>query len=647
MKIRQKFWGEKFLAFIVLCNVMLIIFNQSYLLLRDFYLKLDIWLQTWIETPQEKYVKKINQLQQVVEREGIDSVRAKILLGELREKTRLLFIEELPFRVLDQYGVLGTIRSRIQNRMQVNDTEKAFEKFWQPDYLLGSNFDQKMAFLREEIGYLLLFYEPRLWYDLIKGIEPDRDTQAYLRQVVNLNLQVEKKYLLATNQSIQLDQNLEKNIDQSLKNLRLSSKKLIDNPNYNQISHNLGKITQIKYTMGDHIYGRTGQVNPYLTPTLRLLNQTPLLRYLAPEILWANRSTKEAFFIFWSRSHLEKYGWQNELDFFENNITFSLQSVYFRHRGVNGKHIDRFWLIDLPWLAWFWLEFLTRTWLLSRSHLRLSWWGAMKQRWYDLFLLQPFFPLLRIISVIIRLHQVRSPDMKKLAAALRLTVITSFAKEITDVILIQGINQVQYKLGNGYLQKQVFPDPTENTARPNVQINPPGKIQIIGRDLWEAVSCDVLPEIQPQLEAFLTYHVEKSLQNIKIYRGLQRLPLLKILPHKISQNLAIRLTRAIAHGPEKAYQNKINKSKEISDPVGEKLREQLITGFRSNLMIALQQERTITEIENLITDWLEEIKINYLKAEISEDLPILRPDEITAITRISEESINKKKQEED
>ncbi|MGL6281241.1 MAG: hypothetical protein ACRC2J_02410 [Microcoleaceae cyanobacterium] len=639
MKIQQKFWGEKFLAFIVLCNVIAIIFDQSYLLLRDFYLKVDIWRQPWIEAPQEKYVEKINLFRQVVEQEGINSPRAAILLGELQAQTRLLFVEELPFRVLDQHGVLGTIRTRIQARMQVNDTEKAFEKFWQPDYLLGNNFPEAMTFLREEIEYLLLFYEPRLWYDLIKGIEPDRDTQAYLRQVVNFNLQVEQKYLLRANQSIKLDQN----IDKSLQALRKSSQELIDNPRYSQIPHNFGRITQVKYTMGDHIYGNNGEVNPYLTPTLRLLNQTPLLKYLAPEILWANRSTKQAFFIFWSRPHLEKYGWQNELDFFENNITFALQSVYFRHRGVDGKYIDRFWLVDLPWLAWFWLEFLTRTWLLSRSQLRLSWWGAVKQRWYDLFLLQPFFPLWRILPAIIRLHQVRSPDMKKLAATLRLTVITSFAKEITDVILIQGINQVQYKLGKGYLQKQVFPDPAQNTVRPNVQINPPGKVQIIGRDLWEAVSCDVLPEIQPQLEAFLTYHVEKSLQNIKIYRGLQRLPLLKILPNKISQNLAIRLTRAIAYGPEKAYQNKLNKAKEISDPVAEKLREQLVTGFRSNLMIALQQEHTITEIETLITDWLEEIKINYLKAEASEDLPVLQPDEITAIARISEENINKKK----
>jgi hypothetical protein len=639
MKIRQKFWGEKFLAFIVLCNVIVIIFDQSYLLLRDFYLKLDIWWQPWIETPQEKYVEKINQLRQLVEQEGIDSARAEILLEELQAKTRLLFVDELPFRVLDKHGVLGIISTRIQDRMQVNDTEKAFEKFWQSDYLLSSNFSREMTFLQEEIEYLLLFYEPRLWYDLIKGIEPDRNTQEYLRQVVQLNLQVEQKYLLGANQSTKLDQN----IDDSLKNLRQKSKELIDNPRYNQIPHNLGKITQVKYTMGDHIYGNDSEVNPYLTPTLRLLNQTPLLKYLAPEILWANRSSKEAFFIFWSRPHLEKYGWQNELDFFENNITFSLQSVYFRHIGTDGKYIDRFWLVDLPWLAWFWLEFLTRTWLLSRSSLKLSRWGAIKHRWYDLFLLQPFFPLWRILPAVIRLHQVRSPDMKKLAATLRLTVITSFAKEITDVILIQGINQVQYKLGKGYLQKQIFPDPDENTVRPNVQINPPGKVQIIGRDLWQAVSCDVLPEIQPQLEAFLMYQVEKSLQNIKIYRGLQRVPLLKILPNKISQNLAIRLTRAIAYGPEKAYQNKINTGKEISDPVAEKLREQLITSFRSNLMIALQQERTITEIENLINDWLEEIKINYLKAEISEDLPVLQPDEITAITRISEESINRKK----
>ncbi len=51
---------------------------------------------------------------------------------------------------------------------------------------------KSVRFLNEKIRHLMLLYEPQLQYDLIKGIEPFRDSYNYLSTVNELKILLEK-----------------------------------------------------------------------------------------------------------------------------------------------------------------------------------------------------------------------------------------------------------------------------------------------------------------------------------------------------------------------------------------------------------------------------------------------------------------------
>ncbi|NEP82465.1 MAG: hypothetical protein F6K39_32550, partial [Okeania sp. SIO3B3] len=406
------------------------------------------------------------------------------------------------------------------------------------------------------------------------------------------------------------------------KELRGSSTELIDRDYDFQIVNQIVVLTQIKYRMKQHIYSQIPYSNVSLTPTLQILQSLNLLQYLAPEILLADKSSKIAFNTFWSRQYLERYQWEEELDFFSENIQFLMHSFYFRDLGKDGEFVDRFWLVDLPWMIIFWIEFIGRTLLIScRSN--LSFWGAVKERWYDVFLLQPWLPLLRIITVFIRLQKVKLPDMKQLYTNIRFKLIGSFAQEIIQVVVGGSINQLQNNIGKGSLKKAIF-ESKNKSEKVDVDENDYGNIQEIINNIFEVTACRVLPEIYPDIEDFLRYQVEKSMQQLSIYRRLQKIPFLRRLPDKIANNLVIQISSTIATSPQKVYQTQ-------PDAVSIKLRQKLVRQFTTKFLSELQEKQTFEEIEVLMINLLEEIKNSYVKPSNQTNL---QPAETTTIPKI-------------
>jgi hypothetical protein len=102
------------------------------------------------------------------------------------------------------------------------------------------------------------------------------------------------------------------------------------------------------------------------------------------------QSARDAFTSFWSQAYLSRMGWQSEINFFNYEIKPLINSNYYRDIGRFGNFINRFWLIDLPFVIIFALDFLARTFYISRRNPDLNWLEAMLRRWYDLFLLLPF-----------------------------------------------------------------------------------------------------------------------------------------------------------------------------------------------------------------------------------------------------------------
>ncbi len=588
------FFSERIMALLILANVILVIFDFTYIQFRNLYLKTDLYLQKLTDTPQEKYLQKVDKLQEELEKKGLKSSNIENLLEDLRLSSVQIFINRPPFRVIDDYGALAKIKHRFTTHLDRENFSQAVQVFWQEDYLEAQGWQNQLDFFNEQIRPLMLLYEPQIWYDLIKGIEPFRDSQDYLIVVNELRILLERQGLEAAE------------IEPLLKKLRNSSTELIDRDYYFQIVNQIIVLTQIKYQIKEHIYSQTidNNIDIDLTPTLQFLQSLNWLQFLAPDILLADQSSKAAFNIFWSRQHLETYLWEQELDFFAENIQFLMYSFYFRNLDTNGKFVDRFWLVDLPWMTIFWIEFLLRILVIIRRR-NLTLLGAIKQRWYDVFLLQPWLPGLRIITAFIRLQKVKLPNMEQLYTGIRLKLISSFAKEITQVVVGGGIDKLQNNISKGSLKRAIF----ESKSKPDkvyVENKDSGKIQEIINRLFQVTACQVLPEIHGDLEDFLHYQVEKSMQQLSIYRGLQKIPFIRRLPDKIVNNLVTQISSTITTGPQKVYQAP-------PDAVSIKLRQQLVEHFSSKLVSELQEKQTFDEIEILIIDLLEEVKNNYVK----------------------------------
>jgi len=615
-------WIERMLAVLVAINVGLVLFDLSYVRLRDLYIRGDLYWQQSQQYRQQEYLQTVDVLAGILKREGLKSPAVEPLLARLRQQSIQLLIRNPPFRLRDRYGVLARIEQQFQQEMGTTSLQQAVEQFWSQESLERKGWRHQLAFFEQQIRPFLYFYEPVLPYDLIKGIEPYRDTQQYLFRVAELKQVLEQEGLQGAA------------VKPLLRELRDLSTDLMNEGNvgsFVQISGQGGTLVEIKHRIKQHIYGRDPAQHPTLPAPLELPYALGILQFIAPEVLWADKSAKEAFNQFWSQENLSAHSWEAELDFFEQRLQFLMQSLYYRHLGTNDRFVERFWLVDLPWMLWFSLEFLLRIVLMNRfgyslspQRQQLSWRDAVKQRWSDLFLLQPWLPQLRIVTAIVRLNQVKFPYLERLSMGLRLSFVTSFAQEMTQAVVSRGINQLQGTVSSGQLKRALF-SPGTVPKRVYVDINETNEIQAIANRLWQVTACKVLPEIQPELEEFLQYQANQALQKSSFYRKLQRLPLVRRLPNQIAEKLAMQIAGAIAAGPQKAYQNNQTAT---PDPIGIALKERLVQRFRQTLRTELQQNHTFDEIEALLIDLLEEVKINYVNpVETQSKIPLQEDDD--------------------
>lgn len=599
-------WLARLMAIVSLANLGVVVFDLTYLKLRDFYLRVDLQWRQVKNTDQKQYIKKVDELKNALgkQQKSLDAPEVRALLGELRQLSITIFAEDNPFRMTDEYGALAELKKRMVEHLGAPDVKTAFNQFWSPEYLAEKTWQQELEFFDTNIRFLFNFYEPHLFYDPIKGIDPYRTTQKYLRKVDELRAVIKVKGLDAPE------------VEKLLADLRERSQELVEqNPFEN--ANKSGTLEEIKYQIRRHIYTRDPEKKPKLSPILAVP-----LDYIAPEVLWANTSAKDAFDIFWRRENLQSNGWQQELDFFDRKIRFLLQTNYFRHLGTDSRHLDRFWLLDLPWTGIFIGEFIIFYWWVRRREgLKLS--EAIAARWYDIFLVVPFFVfreilpqlvLLRVVSVVMRLDQAKFPDLEAIRTKISLGFVGSFAEEMTTTVVVRVIDQVQDLVETGELAKSLLqPAPKEKKAY--IDINETNEIQAIGNRLLQIAVCHVLPSIQPELEAYLRYQIEAAMKKSTLYQRIQKLPGLGKFPDQVAAGLVTQVTKMITESPQTAY----NASKTAEpDPIAVELSQRLGNKFRAALSSELQREHTIEELESLVYDLLEEIKINYVK-RLNED----------------------------
>ncbi|MCJ2541545.1 hypothetical protein [Thermostichus vulcanus] len=397
-------------------------------------------------------------------------------------------------------------------------------------------------------------------YDRVKGIEPNPETQQYLELVDELR-QVTLRFGVESEPARQI-----------LFQLRARSNELID-------------------TNPFQAAGKTGQF-------VRILN---LMREHMQE-----DSARAAFSRFWTPQYLATVAPEDGIEFFQSRLRPLFEINYSRPIGESGNPVDFFPALDFPFVLLFGLEFLLRTVVISRRYTGVNWLDAMLWRWYDALLLLPFWRWLRVIPVTIRLGQSQLLDLERVRAQVSQGFVTNFAEDLTEVVVVRVINQIQGSIQRGSLPLLS----AAKTPRDYIDINETNEIEAIANILIRIVLYRVLPQVQPDVEQLLRYNLDSLLKQLPAIQTLERLPGLGSLPSQLTQRLASELTTT-------TYQTLTGS---FEDPVGSKLTAQLTQRFGEALVRELSQQHALEEIRSLLRDLLEEIKINYVERLSHEDL---------------------------
>ena len=317
-------------------------------------------------------------------------------------------------------------------------------------------------------------------------------------------------------------------------------------------------------------------------------------------------SAKQAFTTFWSAENLAQRGVNNELQFFDREIRPLVAVNYYRTIGENGEETDWFWAIDAPFIAIFGLEFIARTFYLSRRFKSLNWLDAILWRWYDLFLLLPFFRWLRVIPVTIRLDQAGMINLDRVRNQASQGFVANISEDMAEVVVIQVIDRVQAAIDRGEISRWLH----QSINRPYIDLNQRDEIQELATHFVKTTVYNVLPKIKPELEAVLRHSVDRILSQSPAYQGLKAMPIVGDLPRQINERLVSEVTTGMYDAIVLA----------LEDKAGAELIGKLVKSFGRNLTVELQQQRSLQELQTLATDLLEEIKVNYVKRLSDEDV---------------------------
>ena len=417
--------------------------------------------------------------------------------------------------------------------------------------------------------YLRFLPELTIWYgETFKGIEPHRLTTHYLETVDQLERQVSLTGLTSPQaQAILTDLQ-----DQS-------AAIIAENPF--QSANRSGNLEQVKNEMRDRI---------------------------------DLESATESFYQFWSYDHLSQAGFPQEMAFFHSEVRPLIETNFFRQIAVHGGFVDLFWRIDIWFNLLFAAELLARSIYLDRRYKNFTWRDAVLWRWYDLLLIIPFsalrlpwLALLRIIPVTIRINQSNLLDLEPIQHSVSRFAISHVAVEMTEIVVLRIIDQMQALIRDGSVTQMLLSD---RSSRRYIDVSGVNDLEVLAQRLVTLTVYSVLPQVKPELDALLKHAVTSAFDQAPGYQGFRQLPGLGSLPDQIAQRVVAQLSTN-AYGAVKGS---------LENPEGGKLTQALIQKFTDTFKLQLQETENLEELETLLVDFLEEVKLNYVKRLASEDV---------------------------
>lgn len=425
------------------------------------------------------------------------------------------------------------------------------------------------SYIRFRDLYLKAAPEFTAWYgETLKGIEPDRTTFHYLETIAQLEAQVSQTGLTAMEARALLS------------DLQQQSIAIIDENPF-QIANKSGTLELIKNKIRDRI---------------------------------GTDSAKDAFLDFWSEGYLSNRGWSTEISFFNKSIRPLFETNYFRGIAIDGGPIDRFWIIDAGFILLFAIELLARSFYLSRRYENLTLLDAVLWRWYDLLLIIPFsglrlprLGLLRLMPVAIRLNQAQLVDLEPLQNRFNRFLISQVAIELTEIVVLRLIDQVQNLIQEGSVSEWLL---STSTGRRYIDINGVNELQVIAKQLSTLLVNDVVPQLKPDIDALLQHSVIQVLDQSPAFKNFRQIPGIGGLPDQIAHQI-------VGQVAENSY---AIMQVALQDEKGAQLTQTLLAKLTDTLRTEVQKKGMVTELESLTTALLEEVKLNYIRRLAVEDV---------------------------
>ena len=255
------------------------------------------------------------------------------------------------------------------------------------------------------------------FYDPFLGIEPHRTTEKYLE------LSVEYYKTLNT-----------PNSPERVIKLEEISKSLVD------ISIQMVEENSFEKS---GLTGNLQQIKQIVKRDYRIANNIPEDKDV---------SSKDAFRWFWNN---DPNSAMSHYYIFRDEIKPYMEPNYYRSFGLNGKYVDEFYKLDLPFFILFLLEFLIQWWLSLKRKEYVAWFLYPMYHWYDVLGLSPFaqfrfFRLFRLVSMYLHLRRTVFSRMGDDVVTRTIVYYSNIIKEeLSDLVTIRILSEMQEEVRSG------------------------------------------------------------------------------------------------------------------------------------------------------------------------------------------------------
>src|SRR6476661_7253992 len=249
----------------------------------------------------------------------------------------------------------------------------------------------------------------------------------------------------------------------------------------------------------------------------------------------------------------------------------------------------------------------------------VTWFDFVLRRWYEVFLVIPIWHGWRILPVLVRLHKSGLVNLDRVFAQVTYEPVAYLADTMSEYMMVRFINQAKSSIKQGDAAQVLL------AQQPYLHVNQENTIEQITKRILDLTIYKVLPQVQPDLEQLLHHNLETTIKQSDFYQIVQTFSPINILPTEMTEQLANYLAQTAVDVVSTTYE----------DDKGRKILDNFSQEFNQSLRRELQDEKTLGELQSLLSDLLEEVKLNYIQGGLKSD-PVQTFTEINSLREVRE-----------